>query len=487
MGGQGSGVEDQGSGAGSSALVITAKYPYPGAVKTRLASRLGFGLATEVCRAFLRDLDAAFPRAFWAYTPNDSPFPSFLGTGRRYLVQEGGDLGERMFNLFRHLCSQGFEKVVLVGSDIPQLTPALVDRAFAVMDICDVALGPAADGGYYLIGMRVAHDLFSSVNWSTCRVLAQTLAKAAERGLRVGLLPQTFDVDGPEDIDRLLSLVRGQGVNGCMTDKRMRGGQISVDAVPHRWIDDPLAGCPEAECAPASLPHASAILSQIRRADATLERSKVGWHYRTTPAQVEKEERACLDLIRQEELSQQIREHMALVAGVASVLVARLREDLDITLSDVAVVAARYHDACRSEDRSHRLRPYGVGPKGLLFTHDGHEARLAFDLRRVGARTIARIVRRHNVLRPLHPEARTIDDNVLVIADAMVEAGEIVPIAVRREAIIARHADADPQGARAYSAAYDVVERTLDLYFDAGVNRRRFQRELGLIQNDNTG
>ena len=119
--------------AGGGALVITAKYPYPGAVKTRLASRLGFGLATGLYRAFLRDLDAAFPAAHWAYTPKDSPFPEFLGAGRRYLVQEGDDLGERMFNLFRSLFARGFDRVVLVGSDIPRLSPTLAKRAFEAL------------------------------------------------------------------------------------------------------------------------------------------------------------------------------------------------------------------------------------------------------------------------------------------------------------------------------------------------------------------
>ncbi|MDO8670899.1 MAG: TIGR04282 family arsenosugar biosynthesis glycosyltransferase [Dehalococcoidia bacterium] len=439
----GSGVGGQGSGDAGRALIITAKYPYPGAVKTRLASRLGFGLAAGLYRAFLRDLDAAFPGAFWAYAPAESPFPDLLGAGRRYLVQEGADLGERMANLFCRLFGQGFGRVVLVGSDIPHLSPALVEKAFEALARYDVVLGPAMDGGYYLLGMRASHDLFSGIEWSTPRVLTQTLAKVAEQGISFSLLPQSFDIDEPEDLDKLMALVDAE-LYGLLT-------------------------------------HTSAILSRVRHADATLGQSKLGWYYNLTTTQVDKEEKQCLRIVRLDDLSRPLRHHMTIVAGVASVLVARLREDLGIPLSNVAVIAAKYHDAYRSGDNGQRLRPYGVGTREPFFPHDGHEVRLAFALRQVEARTVARIVRRHNVLRPLFPETRTIDDNVLLIADSMVEGGEVVPVAVRREAVIARHAGTYPQGDRVYRAAYDVVERTLGLYIDAGLDRRLLTSALGLL------
>jgi hypothetical protein len=184
-----------------------ARFPTVGAVKTRLARSIGAEQACELYRAFLRDLDDRFADGgrtlIWAFHPSDSDFPSLVRAGVRCVPQVGRDLGARMLACFRLLSSEGFARILLMGADVPHIRDEWIVEAEAGLDEADVVLGPTDDGGYYLIGMRAPHDLFSGIPMSTPRVLAETLAKAEAAHLRVHLLPQTFDVDEAEDLARL--------------------------------------------------------------------------------------------------------------------------------------------------------------------------------------------------------------------------------------------------------------------------------------------
>ena len=123
------------------------------------------------------------------------------------MPQTGDGLGERMHNCFRRLCADGFDKVILIGTDVPHLRDQWLDEAEAALDSADVVLGPTDDGGYYLIAMRQPHDLFSGIEMSTARVLADTLTKAHAAGLTVHLLARTFDIDEADDLSRLRALL----------------------------------------------------------------------------------------------------------------------------------------------------------------------------------------------------------------------------------------------------------------------------------------
>jgi glycosyltransferase A (GT-A) superfamily protein (DUF2064 family) len=112
-----------------------------------------------------------------------------------------------MHAAFREMERRGFARAVLIGSDSPQLPPSRVESALAALDGADLVLGPAADGGYYLIAMRTAHDVFSGIRWSAPDVLAATLAKAEAARLRTRLLEEDFDVDTREDLARLEALL----------------------------------------------------------------------------------------------------------------------------------------------------------------------------------------------------------------------------------------------------------------------------------------
>lgn len=193
--------------SGERALVIMARYPEVGAVKTRLAATCGSARATDLYRAFIADLDARFRgrprRLVWAYHPAASAFPSIVHAGAQCLAQEGEDLGARMHGCFRRLCTAGFASVVMIGADVPHVRDAWIDEAEARLNEVDVVLGPSADGGYFLVAMRAPHDIFSGIVMSTPQVLVQTRAKIAAAGLRLHLLQPSFDVDELGDLERL--------------------------------------------------------------------------------------------------------------------------------------------------------------------------------------------------------------------------------------------------------------------------------------------
>lgn len=194
------------------ALAVMARYPVVGEVKTRLARHIGAERACALYRAFLQDIEARFAgqrrTLVWAFYPPEKDFAALLTSGTRSLPQEGRDLGERLHNCFRRLCGDGFERVLIIGGDAPHVRDEWLDEAEASLDTADVVLGPSADGGYYLIAMCRPHDVFSGIRMSTPRVLAETRHKAETAGLRVHLLPVSFDIDEAGDLLRLRELLR---------------------------------------------------------------------------------------------------------------------------------------------------------------------------------------------------------------------------------------------------------------------------------------
>ena len=191
-------------------LVIVAKAPQPGAVKTRLFTKLTPREATDLYSCFIRDRIKEIGRLqevdlAIAYTPAESKsyFARFLSNGFHLFAQQGKDLGERLDNIFIHKLSQGYQAVTIIDSDTPDLPGSLVAQAFQWLasGSADAVFGPCADGGYYLVGLRKAHsDLFDEVPWSTADVLAKSLQKAEVLGLQVRLLPQWNDLDTFEDL-----------------------------------------------------------------------------------------------------------------------------------------------------------------------------------------------------------------------------------------------------------------------------------------------
>jgi len=193
------------------ALIVVAKEPLPGRTKTRLCPPFSPESAAEFYRCLLLDTLALMQRLeitdhTLAYTPAGAHdyFARLSPNGFRLLPQQGADLGERLANALGQHFDLGYRRVAIMNSDGPTLPLACLEEAFSGLDHADVTLGPGHDGGYYLIGMKRLHpDLFQGIDWSTERVIPQTLAVCRNLGLAVHRLPEWYDVDVEEDLARL--------------------------------------------------------------------------------------------------------------------------------------------------------------------------------------------------------------------------------------------------------------------------------------------
>jgi hypothetical protein len=185
-------------------LIVYAKRPLPGHAKTRLGRALGDEQAAGVYARLLYTYLAGLPALerigvqvqLDVAAPADVPF--FTAAFPEFLVrpQVEGNLGRRMAASFDQAFQENTSAVVLTGSDVPNLDAELVAEAFELLQSAPVVIGPAADGGYYLLGFQSpGMDLFDGIAWSTDQVLAQTLAQLQAAGLPPVLLPELLDVD----------------------------------------------------------------------------------------------------------------------------------------------------------------------------------------------------------------------------------------------------------------------------------------------------
>jgi rSAM/selenodomain-associated transferase 1 len=188
-------------------LVIMARYPEEGAVKTRLARDLGPQMTHRLYRAFIDDLAEKFgslPRPLiWYYIPESSPFPQLFSHQFACRPQSGSSLQERMLRIFEDLFPEGCKKVVVIGADVPHIPVEAVDEAFVMLNTADVVLRPSDDGGYHLVGLKTVRDLFAGITMGTDRVLRDTIERAASMRLSVHCLAPSFDIDTSEDVKRL--------------------------------------------------------------------------------------------------------------------------------------------------------------------------------------------------------------------------------------------------------------------------------------------
>jgi uncharacterized protein len=206
-------------------LLLFTKPARAGRVKTRLIGDLTPAQAAALHTAFVEDLLARLQEArcelhlAWALEAGEAlpEATTFVGgTGLPGLRQEGEDLGERLYTALAGAAREA-RVVAALGSDHPTLPVELVEQAFAAVEAgARVVLGPAEDGGYYLVALAapVPRRLFEGIDWSTGRVLAQTLERCRELSIVPELLPEAADVDTPEDLDRLARLMAGSDL-GC--------------------------------------------------------------------------------------------------------------------------------------------------------------------------------------------------------------------------------------------------------------------------------
>lgn len=189
-------------------LALFAKPPVVGRVKTRLSPALPSEIACRLYRALLEDTIAELDEAdadehcvWWTEPAIDG---TVVNVPKRWRseIQVGADLGQRLQRAFAVLLEDGAHALI-VGADCPGLSADHLGRAFAALADHDVVIGPAADGGYYLIGLARRHaELFEGISWSTDTVLAETLERARRSALRVRLLETLDDLDTPADLVR---------------------------------------------------------------------------------------------------------------------------------------------------------------------------------------------------------------------------------------------------------------------------------------------
>lgn len=191
-------------------LLIFTRYPVAGRAKTRLIPALGAAGAAALHRRLtertLRTADLLTGRAGVALAIHHEggsaeQMAAWLGPHRSYCPQGAGDLGAKMTRAFTAAFGHGCRQVVLIGSDCPGLSPELLESAFARLTDHDLVLGPACDGGYYLVGLTRSRPLlFTSRAWGTNLLLAETIVAAQKNGLTFFLLEELPDVDHPADL-----------------------------------------------------------------------------------------------------------------------------------------------------------------------------------------------------------------------------------------------------------------------------------------------
>ncbi len=194
-------------------ILMFVKYPADGKVKTRLAQDLGDQVIREIYKCFVEDLvdmlDDFGADIAVLFDPPDAreQFGQWLGSERKFLAQTGDDLGQRMRNAFCRAFSNDYKRVVIIGSDSPDMPPILIECGLESLNDNDAVIGPSSDGGYYLIGFSTEgflKEAFEDILWSSEEVYRVTIDKLQKHKRKLCILEQWHDVDTLEDLKSLI-------------------------------------------------------------------------------------------------------------------------------------------------------------------------------------------------------------------------------------------------------------------------------------------
>ena len=186
------------------ALIVFAKNPVSGKVKTRLAESIGDQEALNLYKkllsnTYLQTKNSVSDKYLFLSEKKDA---SLYDSSYIQFIQSGNDIGEKMKNAFDKIFKMNYCNIVLTGTDIPDLTTEIINLAFEALNENDFVIGPAFDGGYYLIGMKSFNEfVFENIEWSTDKVLLKTITDIKERSLNYFLLKELYDIDDIEDIE----------------------------------------------------------------------------------------------------------------------------------------------------------------------------------------------------------------------------------------------------------------------------------------------
>lgn len=239
-------------------LVVVAKEPVAGNVKTRMAPPLSLEEAASLYRCFLRDRiremsGLAGHDVALAYAPEGGKetLGAMAEAKLDLFVQEGADLGERLHRIFASKLAAGYGAVSIVDSDTPDLPSSVVTESFRLLDGgADLVLGPSDDGGYYLVGLKSpCRALFAGIPWSTAEVLSRTLERAERSGLTTALLPPWRDLDTFADLLDFFRRHRGAGCQETIAPDTL-GWLQEFFGAHRRWTG--ASPCPAGEDAPGA-------------------------------------------------------------------------------------------------------------------------------------------------------------------------------------------------------------------------------------------
>lgn len=224
------------------ALIIMAKEPKVGSTKTRLCPPLTLSESAKLYEALLLDtIDLVstleeIDLAIAVTPPESTPYFKEIAPDDTNLVPvDCEDIGQCLNKVLDHLLQMGYQNALALNSDGPSLPIEYIHQAVIRLDGHDLVFGPSEDGGYYLIGLKEMSDsIFTGIDWSTSRVLTQTLEKCDKLGLQVDLLPPWYDIDTAADIERLreelitlpkLALVNTRSLLETLLGKHIREGK----------------------------------------------------------------------------------------------------------------------------------------------------------------------------------------------------------------------------------------------------------------------
>ncbi|MDQ3749750.1 MAG: TIGR04282 family arsenosugar biosynthesis glycosyltransferase [Acidobacteriota bacterium] len=191
-------------------VVIMAKVPIVGTVKTRLRPFLSAEQSATLAECFLRDTVGkakSLPNELIiAYTPVEKldVLLAILSNEQIFIEQKGVNLGDKMFHAFEFAFVQNSDAVVMIGTDSPTFPAQFITQAFEMLSETDAVLGETTDGGFYLIGLqKLEKEIFEAVEWSSPKTFNQMVQNIENLGWKLSLLPNWYDVDTPDDLKRL--------------------------------------------------------------------------------------------------------------------------------------------------------------------------------------------------------------------------------------------------------------------------------------------
>ncbi|WP_050607054.1 TIGR04282 family arsenosugar biosynthesis glycosyltransferase [Clostridium niameyense] len=202
------------------ALIIMTRIPVAGKTKTRLMKILTGEQCASIHKSFLMDIlnTTNFMKKnmdiYLTYS-DEGPFSIIESLIPEYIKafpQSGKILGEKMRNAIENLLDNGYDKVVLIGSDIPEVQPNNIEKAFEILDEKDVCFGPTMDGGYYLVGMKKMHPIVfeSDIKWGSKYVFDNTMGILNKANLQVGFVDKYEDIDTEEDLKKLINRINNK-------------------------------------------------------------------------------------------------------------------------------------------------------------------------------------------------------------------------------------------------------------------------------------